>query len=118
MDFMQCKKRLYDSVQWRRMRARQLAKHPLCDMCLRRELYVPATVVDHIIPHRNKRALFSDPGNLQSLCEPCHNSRKKMIERHGYSQACDVDGLPLDPGHGWYRGGKEKALKGKYGKII
>ena len=103
---MQRKKRLYDSSEWRKMRDRQLAKHPLCDMCLRRELYVPATVADHIIPHRNNLKLFYDIDNLQSLCETCHNSRKRMIEKHGYSQACDINGLPLDPGHGWYRGGK------------
>lgn len=93
-------KRLYDTPQWRKMSKRQLAKDPLCAMCL---VDTPATVADHIIPHHDDRKVFFDVDNLQSLCAPCHNSRKKMIEKHGYSQACDVDGLPLDPGHGWFR---------------
>ena len=85
------------------MSKRQLDKDPLCKMCGdEKPPYTPATVADHIIPHHDDPELFFN-GELQSLCAPCHNSRKKMIEKHGYSQACDEDGLPLDPGHGWFR---------------
>lgn len=96
-------KRLYDTPVWRKMRAKQLAKDPLCSMCSIRDIVTPAAVADHIIPHHDDPELFYDGDNLQSLCAPCHDSRKKMIEKHGYSQACDVDGLPLDPGHRWFR---------------
>jgi len=104
-------KRLYDSVTWRRMRERQLAKHPLCSMCLSRGLTVQATVADHIIPHHEDRKLFFDPTNLQSLCPQCHDSRKRMIEKHGYSQACDAEGLPIDISHPWYQEKVERSKK-------
>ena len=35
----------------------------------------PATVVDHIIPHRGDRKLFWDESNWQSLCERHHNEK-------------------------------------------
>ncbi|MEP2204764.1 MAG: HNH endonuclease signature motif containing protein [Tateyamaria sp.] len=40
----------------------------------------PATVVDHIIPHRGDEALFNDRNNLQSLCTPCHSRYKQRSE--------------------------------------
>jgi len=47
----------------------------------RNKCNAPATVVDHIIPHRGDEALFNDRNNLQSLCAPCHNRRKQRLER-------------------------------------
>ena len=94
-------KRLYDSSTWRKMRKRQLAKHPLCSMCLARGRHKIATVADHIIPHHGDEKLFKDPDNLQSLCAICHDSRKALIENKGHSAACDVNGFPLDEGHPW-----------------
>ncbi|WP_343040029.1 HNH endonuclease signature motif containing protein [Methylocystis heyeri] len=41
----------------------------------------PATVVDHITPHKGDIKLFWDRKNWQPLCEPCHNSRKQREER-------------------------------------
>ena len=35
----------------------------------------PATVVDHIIPHRGDMKLFWDESNWQALCESCHNHK-------------------------------------------
>ncbi|MGM9590559.1 MAG: HNH endonuclease signature motif containing protein, partial [Faecousia sp.] len=35
----------------------------------------PATVVDHIIPHRGDRKLFWDESNWQPLCKDCHNRK-------------------------------------------
>lgn len=40
----------------------------------------PATLVDHIVPHRGDKTLFRDPENWQSLCDECHNKIKKVIE--------------------------------------
>jgi len=104
-------KRLYDSVTWRRMRERQLAKHPLCSMCLSKGLTVQASIADHIIPHHGDRKLFFDPTNLSSLCQPCHDNRKRQIEHHGYSQACDAEGLPVDITHPWYQEKVERSKK-------
>jgi len=35
----------------------------------------PASVVDHIIPHRGVAALFWDQSNWQSLCKRCHDRK-------------------------------------------
>lgn len=38
--------------------------------------FAPASVVDHIIPHKGKQdPLFRDPKNLRSLCKPCHDAK-------------------------------------------
>ena len=90
------------------MSKRQLDKDPLCKMCGdEKPPYTPATVADHIIPHHDDPELFFN-GELQSLCASCHNSRKKMIERHGYSQAAGIDGMPLDKSHPWNKKGGAK----------
>jgi hypothetical protein len=42
-------------------------------------------------------------GELQSLCEPCHNSAKRQIKLHGYRLDIGLDDLPLDPNHPFNR---------------
>jgi 5-methylcytosine-specific restriction enzyme A len=67
-------------------------------MCLARGLVVPATIADHIDPHKGDwNAFLSSP--LQSLCFDCHNSRKKADENRGYSRELGTDGWPVDPKH-------------------
>src|SRR5262245_38045647 len=68
-------KKLYNSPQWKAMRAAQLAKDPWCAECLKRGDHVPATEVDHIKPHDGDASLFFDENNLQSLCKPDHSSK-------------------------------------------
>jgi 5-methylcytosine-specific restriction enzyme A len=97
-------RRLYDTREWRKMRARQLAEHPLCAMCERMGRITAATIADHIIPHNNNHKLFFDNNNLQSLCSTCHSGIKRMADIHGYSQACGVDGIPVDLNHPWLKG--------------
>lgn len=84
----------YDS-KWAKARLYYLRKHPLCVYCQRDHRVTAATVVDHIQPHKLKdaidsgdevriakaRHLFWDSSNWQSLCAPCHNSRKQAEER-------------------------------------
>lgn len=65
----------YKMAIWRGLRRRQLDRQPLCEACLRKDRIEPATVVDHIRPHRGDWTLFTDPENLQSLSEACHNSK-------------------------------------------
>lgn len=64
----------YDA-KWRRARKRFLQRHPLCANCLSRGVLTPATVVDHIVPHRGDRALFWDENNWQPLCKNCHDQK-------------------------------------------
>lgn len=61
--------------KWRKARALYLERHPLCAECLKERKATPATVVDHIIPHRGDPALFWDVDNWQPLCKPCHDRK-------------------------------------------
>lgn len=61
--------------RWREARARYLRLHPLCAECLRAHKAEPATVVDHIVPHRGDPKLFWDERNWQPLCKPCHDRK-------------------------------------------
>lgn len=74
-------KRGYDS-RWRRARKRFLAAHPLCESCKKSNLLVPATVVDHITPHRGNEGLFWDELNWQALCKSCHDSKTMTEDRY------------------------------------
>lgn len=64
----------YDS-RWRKARALFLRRHPLCAECKRQGKLTPATVVDHIIPHRGDVTLFWDESNWQPLCAHHHNEK-------------------------------------------
>ncbi len=63
----------------------------------------PATVVDHITPHRGDQALFWDYDNWQSLCKQCHDADKQREENGGLRAGCDVSGWPVDASHHWRR---------------
>lgn len=68
-------------------------------MCLEDGYVIPATSVDHKIPHKGNMTLFRDPRNLQSLCYVHHNGDKQRQEVRGYSSAVGLDGWPIDPRH-------------------
>ncbi len=69
------RKRGYDR-DWQRERAAFLATDPTCRRCGK-----PATVVDHILPHRGNQALFWNRSNWQPLCTSCH-ARAKQAQEH------------------------------------
>ena len=91
-------KPFYSTAFWLRRRRLQLQAHPLCRMCGARGVVTPATVVDHVQPHKGDWNLFA-LGELQSLCKPCHDSPKRAFELRGYSRDVGSDGWPLDPNH-------------------
>jgi 5-methylcytosine-specific restriction endonuclease McrA len=62
---------------WRQARAQFLASNPTCRKCGTH----PATVVDHIMPHKGNKALFWNRANWQPLCVRCHSSLKQSEER-------------------------------------
>jgi 5-methylcytosine-specific restriction protein A len=90
----------YDS-KWQRARARFLREHPLCQCvdCAKLVVPLPASVVDHKIPHRLKEAkdsgdaerirraleLFWNRSNWQALAKPCHD-RKTAREDGGFGR--------------------------------
>ena len=84
-------------------------------MCEQTGRTTPATVVDHIVPHRiadalrskdgaqisAARARFWDASNWQSLCATCHDGAKAQQESSGVMRGHDADGMPLDLGSHW-----------------
>jgi 5-methylcytosine-specific restriction protein A len=69
--------------RWRRVRAAFLARHPLCAACGAQGRVVPATVVDHVVPHRGDPVLFWDEGNWAPSCKPCHDRKTAREGRWG-----------------------------------
>lgn len=69
---------LYRSAAWRKERREFLATHPACFSCAS-----PATVVDHIDPHRGDSTIFWDRSRWQSLCGSCHG-RKTAAQDGGF----------------------------------
>lgn len=93
--------------RWRRIRARQLTREPLCRQCKADGRTTAAVVVDHIDGKAATAHDYRDE-NLQSLCEPCH-SAKTALENGSFGRApgtakragCDDRGTPLDKEHPW-----------------
>ena len=92
---------LYGTAAWKRARATQLRKHPLCEMCEQQGILTPATVVNHRKPHRGDVTLFLDPANHESTCKTHHDSAIQSHERTGVERGCDASGMPHDSGSHW-----------------
>jgi 5-methylcytosine-specific restriction enzyme A len=88
-------------MRWKNRARHQLAIHPLCRYCMERGIVTPATIADHVEPHRGDINKFW-LGELQSLCKNCHDSGKKAEEQRGYRIDIGADGWPLDPNHPAY----------------
>jgi 5-methylcytosine-specific restriction endonuclease McrA len=91
---------LYDR-RWRKARELFLQSNPLCVMCQNASMIEPATVVDHIKPHKGDSQLFWDQDNWQSLCKTHHDSTKQAEEKSGVIRGGKINGEPLDPSHHW-----------------
>lgn len=69
--------------RWSKARAGHLLSHPTCVMVINGEKCgKPASVCDHIKPHRGNQSLFWDKANWQSLCTHHHSSTKQSIEHN------------------------------------
>ena len=84
---------LYKTAAWRRRRAEQLAREPLCWMCGAQGVVTAATVADHVTPHRGDPVAFLGP--LRSLCASHHSATKQREENRGGPVGVDVNGYPL-----------------------
>lgn len=75
----------YHTWRWTQASRAFRDAHPLCEMCKKKGLLVPAEVVDHIIPVEVCKD-FWDERNWQSLCRRCNidkgNKDKRLIARH------------------------------------
>jgi 5-methylcytosine-specific restriction protein A len=70
-------KDFYKSPEWRALRAMFLRANPLCKDCEKEGRIEPALHVHHIEDRRDNldRALEWD--NLEGLCQPHHNARRR-----------------------------------------
>lgn len=74
----------YNTTRWRALRLVIFARDLFtCQWpgCGRIEGNTSKLVADHVRPHRGDARLFWDEGNLQTLCKPCHDSKKQRAER-------------------------------------
>lgn len=89
-------RKLYKTARWLRIRTRQLRDEPLCRMCAAHGRVTPATVCDHVDPHRGDPVKFWG-GPFQSLCDSHHSSDKQRIERGGKARPMiGEDGWPIE----------------------
>ena len=95
-------RRWYSLKAWRKRRARQLRETPWCEGCKAQGMTRPATIADHVIPHRGDWDLFIR-GKLKSLCSTCHDAAKQREERRGFAPDLDPEGWPVDPAHPFNR---------------
>jgi len=56
---------------WKKIRARFLLQHPLCEQCRLENRLTPAQEVHHIVPLANGGT--HDENNLLALCKSCHS---------------------------------------------
>jgi 5-methylcytosine-specific restriction protein A len=82
------------NTRWEKARKTYLMRNPLCVMCQREGRVNPATVVDHIFPHKGDQQLFWDTDNWQGLCKPHHDRDKQREERRSFRPVGD-DGWPI-----------------------
>ena len=64
--------KIYHNVKWRKTRALQLSKYPLCINF--NDCYNVATIADHIKEVSDGGEHYS-LDNLQSMCASCHNTK-------------------------------------------
>lgn len=74
--------RLYGTAAWQRLRKFKLARDYFCECstCKKFNKNTPATVVDHIVPHRGDPTLFYDLANLQSMAKSCHDRKTARMD--------------------------------------
>jgi len=88
-----------NTAAWQRLRASVLREKPLCAHCRKRGHVVMATDVDHV----NGDPSDNSTDNLQPLCHSCHSLKTAADHGKNVPMGCDINGMPLDPRHPWYR---------------
>ena len=70
-------KAFYASTTWRELRRLFLLDHPLCADCDREGRLVRAEHVHHKAERKERPDLALDWENLEALCAPCHNQKRR-----------------------------------------
>lgn len=98
----------YNTARWQRLRAAQLAMHPLCEGCEAMGRLTPANTVDHRTPISEGGPVFPGHDGLASYCPGCHGAKTARGAEAGAVRStkprkgCDANGNPLDPAHPWH----------------
>ena len=68
---------MYNNTRYKRERIAFLHEHPICECedCTSQGRLLPATRVDHKVPHKDDYNLFYDWDNWQAMTEECHNKK-------------------------------------------
>jgi len=73
-------RRFYGSALWKRTREAHRAEEPLCRTCAAAGITRLGQMVDHIKRIRDGGDK-TDPANLQTLCNLCHNRKRQQEGR-------------------------------------
>lgn len=81
--------------RWMKIRARILARDPICVRCAERDVVRESTIVDHIKPLEHGGTDADD--NLRGLCVDCHDAvTREQFGLRPARTAFGADGLPID----------------------
>jgi 5-methylcytosine-specific restriction enzyme A len=69
--------------RWDKARRTFLAAHPLCEYCAVDDRPEPATLVDHLYPHRTYPGTFWRTDLWVACCAGCHAGMKQSVETRG-----------------------------------
>lgn len=71
----------YSTARWARIRKHQLLVQPLCAFCLERGIVEPATICDHVEPHRgdSQQVLGSGRSSPSASCVHVHPKGLSMF---------------------------------------
>ena len=65
--------RFYMSAVWKKCRKIQLNNYPLCEGCLKEDLFTAGQEIHHIISISKDFGKRLDADNLMTLCKVCHS---------------------------------------------
>ena len=75
----------YNTSTWKQLRAWKMSTNPCCEMCMKYGRAVSAEHVHHKkifgsgATDQEKWQLFTEPGNLISVCKDCHDEFHKQM---------------------------------------
>ena len=96
----------YTTNAWRK-KARPQALHDANYQCQRCGVSLigmkQGAHVHHRKPYLTAPALATEPLNLIALCRSCHNAEHHKMKGNKVSSACDINGLPIDASHPWFK---------------
>ena len=82
---------VYNTPEWKKLRAAYIKQHSLCENCLAKGICTPAVIVHHVKPITPEEVrnpmitLYS--GNLKAVCRKCHgeehSGRRYTIDEMG-----------------------------------